>query len=157
MRTIELVNDLATLEYIDEVSLPTHELFEDTFTPACFPGDSHGSVEEAVQEKTDLHLCWRYSHICQSIHQTRSLLHKGRCPGSRHWWTYMATPTWWAYIATPPVIYNSTPGLTSNCQISERYRGVTKVSLGSLPPHIFAVAGASFQTLFRERKDQVRG
>ena len=33
MRTIELVDDLASLEYIDEVRLPAHGLFEDRFTP----------------------------------------------------------------------------------------------------------------------------
>ena len=33
MRTIELVDDLASLEYIDEVHLPVHGLLENRFTP----------------------------------------------------------------------------------------------------------------------------
>ena len=33
VRTIELVDDLASLEYIDEVPLPAHGLLEDRFTP----------------------------------------------------------------------------------------------------------------------------
>lgn len=42
-----------------------------------------------------------------------------------------------------------------NAQMSKQYLGVTKTSKGRLPPHIFAIAGASYQGMIRELKDQV--
>ena len=40
-------------------------------------------------------------------------------------------------------------------QISQKYDGITKASKGSLPPHIFALAGAAYQGMLRELKAQV--
>lgn len=42
-----------------------------------------------------------------------------------------------------------------NVQMSKQYLGVTKTSKGRLSPHIFAIAGASYQGMIREFKDQV--
>lgn len=39
--------------------------------------------------------------------------------------------------------------------MSKQYLRVTKTSKGRLSPHIYAIAGASYQGMIRELKDQV--
>lgn len=60
VRTIELVNDLATLEYIDEVILYALCVMHNVFAI----GGYSWSIDEKISQRSHLHLCWR----CPCVH-----------------------------------------------------------------------------------------
>lgn len=104
-------------------------------------GHSRGTAEKAIQEEDHLHLRRGHPHLRQSLHEAWFLFHQGRLQ---------------LYACDPTSSQSNGPVGLHNSQVADRYRNVTKGSLGNLPPHIFAVAGAAFQEMFRERRDQVR-